>query len=148
MRSQPEHTIVEHSLWGLRASVFRGVDAGRDAQTRHVIANAARTVIGPIGWSDELEGPWFIAATGQLDPSLPAFCGQPPPEGVGFGIDTFFSWASFGYAWESDADGELLDKAAAMADSPDALSGLVQFVKQGKANVETTAAALAAFQQL
>jgi len=146
MRSQPEHTIIEHSLWGLRESVLRGVDPARDDQMRRVIAAASGTVIGPISWTAKFQGPWYIAATAPLDPTKTAYCSVPAPDAVGAGIETFFSWASFGYGWELSHDPDFLVKAARMSGGSDALSGLIHSLQKGTANIETTAAVLAAWQ--
>jgi hypothetical protein len=94
-----------------------------------------------------MSAPWFIASTAPLDPALPAFCETAPAEGLGSGGDGFFSWASFGYGWELSGDTEFLDKAAAMAGAPDALTGLLARLANGNTNIETVAALLAALQQ-
>jgi len=148
MRSQPEHSIIEHTLWGLLESTFRGADPGRTDQTRQVIEDATRTVIGHIGWSGVLKAPWFIASTAPLDKSQLPFCDQPPPDGAGSGGDTFFSWASFGYGWELTGDPQFLEKATAMSGGSDPLSGLLYRLKNGNTNLESAAAVLAALQQL
>ena len=147
MRSQPEHSIVEHSLWGELESVFRGADAARTQQLEQVVADAARTVIGPISWSQENLGPWFLAATAPLDHTAPSFCDGPPPDGVGNGIDTFFSWASFGYGWELTGEAEFLDKMAAMSGGSAALPGLLNQLAVGHTTIEMAAAVLAALQE-
>jgi len=146
MRSQPEHTIIEHSLVGLLETVFRGADLGRTEQTRQVLADATRTVIGPISWSTSMQAPWFLAATAPLDLSQPSFCEGPPPGGVGNGPDGFFSWASFGYGYELSGDWEFLDKATAMSGGGNLLSNLIYVLNKGYTNVETAAALLALLQ--
>jgi hypothetical protein len=146
MRSQPEHTIIEHTLWGLNESVYRGADNGRTQQTRQVLAEATSTVIGPIAWSPAMNAPWFIVATAPLDWAKPSFCGGPAPNGQGSGGDGFFSWASFGYGYELSGDYEFLDKATAMSGGGNLLGNLIYLINKGNTNVETTAALLAVLQ--
>jgi hypothetical protein len=146
-RSQPEHTIIENALWGLTESAFRGNDSARTALCEDVVANATRTVIGPIAWSDAMKAPWFLAATAPKEVSQPAYCDGPPPEGVGSGGDGFFSWASFGYGYERTGDNEFLDKAAQMSGNPDLLTGLLAKLNNENCNIETISALLALLQE-
>jgi hypothetical protein len=147
-RSQPEHTITENALWGLTKTVFQGADPGREKQTEHVVGQAASTVIGPIAWSDTMKSPWFLAATAPLDLSKPAYCTSPPPNGVGSGGEAFFSWASFGYAFEVTRNPELLQKMALMGGKSTALSALLAKLANENCNIETISAVLATLQSL
>jgi hypothetical protein len=146
-RSQPEHTIIENSMWGLTESAFRGNDSGRTAQCEAVVAAAAGTAIGPIAWSDDMKAPWFLAATAPVDLAQAAYCDEPPPEGVGSGGDGFFSWASFGYGYERTGNSEFLDKAALMSGNPDLLTGVIAKLNNENTNIETIAALLALLQE-
>jgi hypothetical protein len=103
-------------------------------------------VIGPIAWSDSLQAPWFIAATAPKDPTQPAYCEAPPPNGVGYGPDGYFSWASFGYGYEATGEAEFLDKAAAMSGGGNLYQNLLYLVHKGTTSVESAAALIALLQ--
>jgi hypothetical protein len=146
MRSQPEHTIIENAMWGLTETVFRGADKGRTDQMRAVLADATRTVIGPIAWSEAMHTPWFIAATAPMDLAQPSFCEAPPPNGVGSGGDGVFSWASFGYGYELTGDAEFLEKVTAMSGGGNLLSNLIYRINKGNTSIEVCAALVAMLQ--
>ena len=145
-RAQTEHTMIEHALWGLTESVFRGADLARTKQNEFVVGQASSTVIGPISWSDAMKAPWFLAATAPLDLSQPAYCTSPPPNGVGSGGEAFFSWASFGYGFELTRNAQFLQKMAAMGGKSDPLQALLAKLANENCNIETIAAVLAMLQ--
>lgn len=142
-RSGPEHSIVEHSLWGLKESVFAGVDPGRMAQTEDVLAGAAYAMIGPMAWSPQDQAPYFAVAVSDVNLAIPPYCGSVPDGGAGMGPDSYLSWCSLSYGYQVTGDQEFLDKAAAMCGNADVLQWLQN---QGTSNIVNQAAMLALLQ--
>lgn len=142
-RSGPEHAIVENALWGLKESVFDGVDGARMAQTESVLADAVYAMIGPMSWSTQSEGPYFAVAVSDTDLSIPPYCGSVPEGGAGMGIDPYLSWSSLAYGYQITGDQEFLDKGSLMGNNGDLL---VYLQGQGTSNLVNQSALLALLQ--
>lgn len=144
-RSGPEHAIVENALWGLKESVFKGVDNARFAQTEAVLTDAIYAMIGPMSWAPEFEGPYFAVAVTSLDLSIPPYCGSVPAGGAGMGPDHYQGWSSLSYGYQLTGDFEFLDKASLMGDNGDLLTWLQN---QGTSNIANQAALLSLMQNM
>lgn len=142
-RSNPEAAIADNALWAIKERVFKGVDAGRLAQTESVISEAAYGMIGSLGWSTQNNAPWFnVAVTSLGTPYLP-FCSSLPSGGAGGGGDSYQSWCSFAYGWELTGDPLFLQRATAMAGGGNLLQNLLD---DGVDNIQNRAALLAILQ--
>jgi hypothetical protein len=142
-RSGPEHAIVENALWGLKETVFRDADSGRFAQTEHVLTEATRAMIGPLSWSTQFNGPWFVVAVTDQNLSIPPYCGSGPPGGAGGGGDYYQGWSSLAYGYQLTGDVEFLQKGSLMTGGFDLLPWLQN---QGVKNMTNQAALLATLQ--
>jgi hypothetical protein len=141
-RSSPEQAITENALWGLKETVYRGEDIARFQQTEHVLAESTKAMIGPMAWSG-FNAPWYLLATGDLDPSVPPYCGSVPSGGAGNGPDNFQTWCSMAYGYELTGDPDFLQKAAQMHGTSD----LLQAMKNaGMDNMVNKAALMAVLQ--
>ncbi len=142
-RSAPEQSMTENALWGLKESVFRGIDPARYQQTGDLIADSTYSIFGTMAWAPQFNAPWVHVAVAPHDPNLPAFCGSPPSGGTGNGPDPQFPWSSFAYGHEITGDPVFLQKASAMGNTGNLLGYLLT---QGLNNLESSAALLAHLQ--
>lgn len=142
-RSNPEHAIIDNSMWGLKERVFRGVDGARFAQTENVIRESAYGMIGPLSWSNQLNAPWWVMAVGETSPPYNPFCTSVPLDGVEGGGDNYQSWCSFGYGYELTGDTTFLQRATAMSGGGNLLFNLQN---GGVDNIQNKAALLATLQ--
>jgi hypothetical protein len=141
-RSNPESAIVDNALWAIKERVFRGVDAGRLAQTESIIRDATYGMIG-MGWSTQYNAPWFNLAVTSLGPTYVPFCVSLPSGGADGGGDNYQSWCSFAYGYELTGDTLFLQRAAAMSGGGNLLLNLQN---GGVENLQNKAALLATLQ--
>jgi hypothetical protein len=141
-RSNPESAIADNALWAIKERVFRGVDAGRVAQTESVIREAAYGMVG-MGWSTQFNAPWFNLAVTSLGPTYLPFCASLPTGGADGGGDNYQSWCSFAYGWELTGDPLFLQRATAMSGGGNLLQNLQN---GGVDNLQNKAALLATLQ--
>jgi hypothetical protein len=142
-RSNPESAIADNALWAIKERVFKGVDAGRVAQTESVIRDAAYGMIGPLGWSTQANAPWFNVAVTSLGAPYVPYCLSLPSGGAGGGGDNYQSWCSFAYGWELTGDPIFLQRATAMSGGGNLLQNLMS---GGVDNLQNKAALLATLQ--
>jgi hypothetical protein len=116
-RQSIEQAITEHMLYGLNASVFRGVDPGREAGLDYVLTESTKAMIGPMCWSNGANGgigPHALIAVGPSNLNQQPFCTL---VGAGNGIDRTMIWSSFAYGYEKTGDPEFFNKASLLADN-------------------------------
>ncbi len=142
-RSSIEQAITENALVGMVATVFRGVDSARKAQTEASLQDSLYAMIGPMAWSSQYKAPWSYMAVAPLEASSPPFCGSLPPNGVDEGPDMFQTWSSFAYGHELTGDPKFMQKALEMAGGSQLLLSLKA---KGFSNLENQAALIAACQ--
>jgi hypothetical protein len=114
-RQSIEQAIVENSLWSVRESVFRGVDAPRFADLGNTLARSCYSMIGFPGWSTNFNAPWSICAVGPVNITQPLYCSTLPPGGTDGIPDTYQTWSSFAYGYELTGDPQFLEKCMDMS---------------------------------
>jgi hypothetical protein len=113
-RQSIEQAMIEHALWGMIETVYRGVDAPRVAQIEGILTDSLYSMIGFPGWSAALDKPWAIVAVGPLDITQPLFCTTLPANGTSSGGDGYQTWSSFAYGYLLTGDTMFLQRALEM----------------------------------
>lgn len=113
-RQSIEAAIVENALWGVKESVFRGVDKGQRRKIETIVAASVRAMIQFPSWDSNLDGPVSILAVGPLNLSIKPFCGTLPSGGALAGIDKFQVWSSYAYGYELTGNKLYLQRAMEM----------------------------------
>jgi hypothetical protein len=141
-----ETSIVNNALYGLRTSVFQGVDDLRDRKLEHLLSRSLQAQISPLVWRTDFGGPVDWMAVGPRDFSDPPFCGPVPrPEAQSYGADHTYCWADFAYGLELTGDVAFLRRAAELAGQGD----LLQYLQStGTHGLATRAPLLALLQEL
>ncbi len=107
-----EEWITNNMLWGMRSSVFLGVDLVREAELGDVIVESVRGQCGPSVWREEYGGPVSWVALGPYDMGLPPFCGEPlRNDAQADSADHSLCWSGFAYAYELTGDPFFLRRA-------------------------------------
>lgn len=141
-RQSISESIIEHALWGVRSSVFDGVDPNATERMRQVLVRSVYSMVhGPV-WNPWENAPYFQLAVGPFDQTLPLFCGWVPPDGTGM-TDDYQTWCSLAYGYMLTGDMLFVQRAEQMSDYD--LPGL-QLRLSGY--VENSSAMLALYQWL
>jgi hypothetical protein len=140
-----EQSITEHALWGLRESVFAGVDPAHHAMLADVISDSVASMISSMGWGVGQIGPWQYRAIAPLDENQKAWCDYQPVDGHTAELDTYQEWCSFAYGYELGGGSVLLDKAEVMAGGAPLMSALEW---EGADQIQVRAALVALMQEL
>jgi hypothetical protein len=147
-RQSIEQAIVENSLWSMRESVYRGVDAPRFADLGNTLTRSCYSMIGFPGWSNNFNAPWSICAVGPVDINQPLYCSTLPSGGTDGIPDAFQTWSSFAYGYELTGDPQFLEKCMDMS-SP-SYSDFYSAMHYGylTSNIENRYAAMALSEQI
>ena len=107
--------ILQNGLWGMRSTVFEGLDAERSETLRLTLRDSCASMIGPTVWNTELAAPNFYTAFGPYDVEQPPFCGYLPPDGTE-GTDDWQTWSMLVFGYKLSGDPIFLTRATQMAD--------------------------------
>ncbi|MBM3990531.1 MAG: hypothetical protein FJ298_05915 [Planctomycetes bacterium] len=142
-RQSIEQAITENMLWGLKESVFRGVDAARVASVENVLVKSTAAMIGPMAWNGT--GPWSHLAVAPLDSAQQPFCGSIPSGGGGNGNDNYQTPSSYAYGYMLTGNATFLTRAA-QAQAGGSANLLTALQGQGYNNLENKAALMSVLQ--
>ena len=139
-RQSIESAIVENALWGVRRTVFLGVNSPISRRINLILSASLRAMVSAPAWDSVLHGPASILAVGPLDLNVKPFCGTKPPGGTLAGIDKYQVWSSYAYGYELTGNKLFLSRALEMTQGSDLRKSLEnsKFV-----NIENRAALLA-----
>ncbi|HVS09066.1 MAG TPA: hypothetical protein VMS76_04260 [Planctomycetota bacterium] len=126
-RQSIEQAITEHALWGLKETVYRGVDPQKVYSIELVLKKSIHAMINYPAWVATQNGPWSHLAVGPVDPQLAPFCGYLPPGGAANGTDKSQTWSSFAYGYELTGDTTYLQRALEMAGGSSLLPAVQAF---------------------
>lgn len=114
VRQSISAAILHNALWSTMTTVFAGQDAEFRDKAREVLERSCYAMISDDYWDDAHHAPYFLAATGPFDSTLPGFCGPPPSDGHE-GWDDYQVWSSFAFGFRLTQDPAFLTRATEMA---------------------------------
>lgn len=141
-RQAYEETIWQNGLRAVLESTLRGEDPARTLQTEDTLRLAYYGLISPLGWGQNVSGPWSQTAVMPLNSWTP-YCTSLPPGGWNTILDKYYTWSTIAYGLQLTSDPEFLSCADAMAGGP----VLTEFMADGTKDLHNRAAMFAAAQQ-
>ncbi|MDP6540204.1 MAG: hypothetical protein QF410_11735 [Planctomycetota bacterium] len=144
LRQSISEAILQHGLWGVRASVFGQRRADLTGRLDAILAPNLAAMISEAVWNDEMNAPATWAAMGPFDVEQPSFCESIPP-GATQGGDSYQTWSSFAYGFRLTGNWTFLDRAAEMLGAPLSTSALGT---EAYGHIENRAALMSLVQEL
>jgi hypothetical protein len=143
-RQSIECAIGDSAIWSMMTTVFGDAYPVRHQRLAGVLERSAYSMISPLVWTDEHDGPWAMIAVGPRNIGQPPFCTFWPEDGNYFIPDHYQCWSTFAFGYELTGDPVFLTRAQQMVGQP-----LAQGLRaSGVDNIQNRAALLALVQSL